>query len=77
MFFKDKEKDKQLKPKSFNDFGELLTLEELSQVLKVEPHWIYSKTRTKGIPYIKLGKYLRFRKAEIQEWLSDISVATR
>ena len=42
---------------------ELLTIEDLSILLKVPKSWIYEHTRKRGrekLPYVKLGKYLRF-----------------
>jgi len=35
--------------------------------------WIYDKTRDKrdGIPYIKVGKYLRFNMPDVQNWLKE------
>ncbi len=51
---------------------ELLTVEELAQWLKVPPSWIYERTRRRGegrLPYIKLGKYLRFEEQAIRQFL--------
>jgi excisionase family DNA binding protein len=47
----------------------LLTVEELSKVLKVKRSWIYEKVRQGRIPHYKLGKYLRFDLFEIKKWL--------
>jgi excisionase family DNA binding protein len=50
----------------------LLTIDELCNELKVTRNWVYSKTRKTGpdaIPRLKVGKYLRFPREEIFEWL--------
>ena len=53
---------------------ELLTIDELACVLKIKKSWLYSRTRETGreaIPRIKIGKYLRFRYADVIKWLTD------
>ena len=52
---------------------QLLTVEDLAALLKVSRSWIYQQTRSRGsggLPYIKLGKYLRFDEAAVRHWLS-------
>ncbi len=39
----------------------LLSVEDLAKVLRVPRSWVYSATRTKRIPVVKVGKYSRFR----------------
>ena len=51
------------------DYNDLLTLDELCEWLKAKPVWVYRQTREKKIPFIKVGKFLRFPKSEIQKWL--------
>jgi len=43
----------------------LFTVEEVAQSLGVSPTWIYERTRKKTIPFRKLGKYVRFSKADV------------
>ena len=40
----------------------LLTVKELSEMLKVPVSWIYQRTRMgqSAIPHVKFGKYVRF-----------------
>ena len=52
--------------------GELLTIGQVATLLQVPKGWIYQRTRERSpntIPFIKLGKYLRFRAAEVEAWL--------
>jgi excisionase family DNA binding protein len=44
----------------------LFTVEEVAQFLDVSPTWIYERTRKKTIPFRKLGKYIRFTKADLE-----------
>ena len=51
---------------------ELLTVEEVAEILKVPKSWVYGRTRRRGaerLPHIKLGKYLRFDEVAIRDWL--------
>ena len=51
---------------------DLLTIDELAEVLKVPKSWCYSRTREIGpgtIPRIKVGKYLRFKMEDVMNWL--------
>ena len=53
---------------------ELLTVNEMAQILKVPPSWIYARTRLKGpdtIPRINCGKYIRFYPSEVMKWLKE------
>ena len=52
---------------------ELLTVDELAAWLKVPPSWIYERTRRRGegrLPFLKLGKYLRFEEAAVRAYLA-------
>lgn len=51
---------------------EFLTVREMAAKLKVQPSWLYARTRKKGegaIPKIMVGKYIRFNEAQVIEWL--------
>ena len=52
--------------------NDLMTVDELSLKLKVPKSWVYSRTRESGsdaIPRVHVGKYLRFKWDEVEEWL--------
>jgi len=49
---------------------ELMTVEDLAALLNVTPSWVYE--HKDEIPHIKLGKYLRFPKAEIDRWIASL-----
>ncbi|OPY00332.1 MAG: Helix-turn-helix domain protein [Syntrophorhabdus sp. PtaU1.Bin002] len=53
---------------------DLLTIEELSDLIKVKPRQIYawvneSKHIEGGIPFLKAGKFLRFPRHAVLEWM--------
>lgn len=50
----------------------LLTVDELADILRTPRSWIYGKTRLKGkdqIPVVRVGKYCRFRLDDVLDWL--------
>ena len=54
---------------------ELLTIDELAVRLKVPKSWIYTHTRGRTkfrLPYIKLGKYLRFSLPDVYAYLEKL-----
>jgi excisionase family DNA binding protein len=62
----------------FNSFQErpapidpLLTMDELCDVLKVEPATIYQMTYRGKIPHYKIANRLRFRQSEILAWIDE------
>jgi excisionase family DNA binding protein len=54
------------------EIDELLTVEEVAQLLKVPRSWVYERTRTRGddrLPFVKLGKYVRFEESQVWEYV--------
>jgi excisionase family DNA binding protein len=52
--------------------NQLLTVEEVARLLRVPKSWVYERSRARSperFPHIKLGKYLRFYKADVQQYL--------
>lgn len=49
----------------------LITVKELAEILKVPVSWIYQRTSMgqKGIPHVKMGKYVRFDPEEVIQFL--------
>jgi excisionase family DNA binding protein len=49
---------------------ELMTLAVLASMLKIPRQTLYSwRTRGDGPPGIKLGKHIRYRRRDVEEWL--------
>jgi len=47
----------------------LLTIDELAKALSVKKSTIYQWVHLGLIPYIKVGRLLRFKEGNIQKWL--------
>lgn len=53
----------------------LLTADEVAAFLGYAVQTIYNKVSRDEIPYIKLGRALRFRRSEIERWIIDQTAA--
>lgn len=56
------------------DENELLTVKEVAVFLRVPVSWVYERTRKRSLdrlPGIRLGKYWRFRQAEVLAWVEN------
>ena len=58
----------------FSEGADLLTLQEVCELLKVSKAYIYSLTHKRQIPHIKMLGRLRFRRSDIDEWLQEQEV---
>ncbi len=47
----------------------LLDADELAQILRVPRSWVYSHLRE--LPVIRLGRYVRFRRSEVERFLEE------
>ena len=57
-----------------NAIDRLLTVQEISELLKVPKSYVYWLTHQKKIPHLKIQGHLRFRQSHIEEWLSSQEV---
>ena len=51
------------------ELDELLTVQELCELLKVSKSYIYWLKHQRKIPFIKMSGHLRFRRSAIDNWL--------
>ncbi len=58
--------------KSVIETDNIFTVETLARYLRVSKQWVYERVHLKEIPYIKMGKFPRFRKMEIDSWLDSM-----
>jgi excisionase family DNA binding protein len=67
-----------LKPLLCNSFKQtddiIFDVKGLAQYLKVGVPWVYGQVHLKTIPYFKVGKYTRFKKAVIDKWIERETV---
>jgi excisionase family DNA binding protein len=50
--------------------------EALAEYLKVDVSWIDKQVMARGIPFFKLGKYVRFKRGRIDKWLEGMEKPT-
>ena len=58
-----------------NAIDRLLTVQEISELLKVPKSYVYWLTHQKKIPHLKIQGHLRFRQSHIDEWLNSQEVS--
>jgi excisionase family DNA binding protein len=51
--------------------GRLLTAKEVDELLQLNASWVLDAARRNAIPHIRLGRYVRFRRIDIETWLLD------
>ena len=51
----------------------LITVDELSRILNLPKSWIYQRTSMgpEAIPYVKIGKYVRFDAEEVLKFFKN------
>jgi excisionase family DNA binding protein len=53
---------------------EILTVKEISELLRVHPTTVYKLLRGGRIPSFRVGSDWRFRKDQIERWITEVSV---
>ena len=51
---------------------QLLTAGEVADLMRVTRGWIYAQTRRDAIPHLRLGRYVRYRRSAIEQWMVQI-----
>lgn len=54
---------------------ELMTPDDVCDLLKVTKDWLYDQVQARRIPHIRLGRHLRFRHAEMLAHIAANSVS--
>jgi excisionase family DNA binding protein len=49
--------------------GQLMTVKEVAEYLRLKPLAIYRMVKSKDIPFRRANRSLRFDKGEIDEWM--------
>ncbi|MFH1374777.1 MAG: helix-turn-helix domain-containing protein [bacterium] len=47
----------------------LLTVQEIADLLGIQPSTVYQWTHEGFIPHVKLGRLVRFREGEVSQWI--------
>ena len=66
---------------AINGLGdELLTVNDAARFLRVTVSWVYEHTRDDAedrLPFVKLGKYVRFDRTDLREYIDAKRQASR
>jgi excisionase family DNA binding protein len=49
----------------------LLDADQVAEMLGVPKTWVYEQSRKGLIPTVELGRYRRYRREAIEEWIRD------
>jgi excisionase family DNA binding protein len=49
----------------------LLDADQVAEMLGVPKSWVYEQSRKGLIPTVELGRYRRFRREAIEEWIAE------
>jgi excisionase family DNA binding protein len=47
----------------------LLTAEDVAEMLGVPKTWVYEQARKGLLPTVELGRYRRFRREAVEQWI--------
>lgn len=56
---------------------QLLTPEDLCDLLKVRRSWVYDTVEAGGLPVVRLGRQLRFRRRDVVTFIDSLAGARR
>jgi len=62
-----------MEKKSILTLDELLTIQELTERLKIKSGWVYQRIHAKNLPfaYCKIGVFLRFPASGVQKYIES------
>ena len=66
-----------LDPSRPMDSASLMLAADVAELLQVSTAWVYAETRRGRLPHIRLGRYVRYRRAAIEAWLDASEFAAR
>ena len=50
--------------------NDILTVSEVAKYLRINPQTVYRKAKTGELPAVRIGRAIRFRRTELEEWLN-------
>lgn len=56
---------------------EMVSIDEISNYLDVEVSTVYAWVHTRQIPYYKIGRLVKFKLKEIEQWVDEKRVGIR
>lgn len=49
--------------------NDVMTVSEVAEYLRVNPQTVYRKAKAGELPAVRIGRAIRFRRSELEEWL--------
>ncbi len=49
----------------------LLDAEEVARLLRVPTSWVYAEARAGRLPHVCVGRYRRFRRQTLEDWIAS------
>lgn len=59
-------------PRDRDGRDQLLTADEVAELMQVTRAWVYAETRRNALPHLRLGRYVRYRRAAIEAWMLTV-----
>jgi excisionase family DNA binding protein len=53
------------------DTPRLLTAADAGRLLNVPPTWLLQEARASRVPHVRLGRYVRFSRERLLEWVAE------
>lgn len=53
--------------------NDVMTVSEVAVYLRVNPQTVYRKAKAGEMPALRIGRAIRFRKSELDEWLKGLT----
>lgn len=50
---------------------ELMTVQQVADLLGVNRSWVQRCAKNGDIPFLRLGRYLRFRRESVETWIRE------
>jgi excisionase family DNA binding protein len=66
----------ELQPEPSGRRDPLLTADEVAELLRVTRAWVYTETRARRIPHVRLGRYVRYRRSAVETWVAELEAAS-
>jgi excisionase family DNA binding protein len=54
------------------DRDQLLTADDVAELMRVTRAWVYAETRRDRLPHLRLGRHVRYRRAAIEAWMRTV-----
>jgi excisionase family DNA binding protein len=57
--------------------GRLLDAAEVAELLNVPKSWVLESARSGALPCVRIGRYVRFDRGDVEAWLGSCKTAGR